>query len=215
MRLTPKKTEEILIGILGEDGTPLIKELMGKENVSEFDLASRTNKDIKIIRKMLYILYNFNLVGFNRKKDKLKGWYIYYWTLLPDNVKYVYLKRKKELLDKLKQRLEDEGKEIFFTCQNKCVRLNFDQAMDIEFHCPECGELLSQEDSQIKQEELQQRIHNIEEELEKARLEKKEKKVKGKERKKVIKEKIKRKSTVKKAVKKVTEKLKKVVKKNN
>lgn len=165
MRLTQKKIEEILFSMLGEDGRPLVRELYGKENVSEFDLAKRAKKDIKVIRKQLYILHTNNLVGFTRKKDKIKGWYIYYWTLLPDNVKFTYLKRKKEQLTKLRLRVEEEGKELFFTCPKNCVRLNFDQATDFEFHCPECGELVSPDNREEKLVIWNKMIQGIEEEL--------------------------------------------------
>ncbi|HLC88765.1 MAG TPA: hypothetical protein VJG49_01890, partial [Candidatus Nanoarchaeia archaeon] len=110
MRLTLKKIEEIMTSLIGEPGLPLIRELYGKENVSEFDLASRTKKDIKVIRKLLYILYNNNLVSFIRKKDKQKGWYIYYWTLLPEGIKYMYIKKKKELVVSLQEKIESEQK---------------------------------------------------------------------------------------------------------
>ena len=96
MRLTQKKIEEILLEIIGPEGAPLIQQLYGKENISEFDLATKTKKDIKLIRRMLYTLYNHNIVGFIRKKDKQKGWYIYYWTIIPDHVKFSYFKKKKE-----------------------------------------------------------------------------------------------------------------------
>lgn len=165
MRLTQKKIEEIMLSILGEEGLPLIKELSGKENVSEFELADKLKKDIKIVRKMLYLLYNHNLVSFTRKKDKLKGWYIYYWTLLPESIKFNYVKRKRELLARLQQRLEEESKELFFTCPNRCVRLNFDQAMEFEFHCPECGELSSQDNNAERMETLRKKIAEIEAEL--------------------------------------------------
>lgn len=165
MRLTQKKIEEILFSMLGEDGRPLVRELYGKENVSEFDLAKRAKKDIKVIRKQLYILHTSNLVGFTRKKDKIKGWYIYYWTLLPDNVKFTYLKRKREQLTKLKLRVEAEDKELFFTCPKNCVRLNFDQATDFEFHCPECGELVSPDNREEKLAIWNKMIRVIEEEL--------------------------------------------------
>ncbi|MEK6938634.1 MAG: hypothetical protein AABX04_06320 [Nanoarchaeota archaeon] len=164
MRLNQKKIEEISITILGEAGLPLIRELYGKENVSEFDLAHRTKKDIKVIRKMLYLLYNNNVVGFTRKKDKQKGWYIYYWTLLPESILFLYIKKRKELLESLKQRLEQEGKELFFLCENNCIRLNFDQAMDFEFHCPECGELVSQTGSE-EPDQIKKKIGEIQEEL--------------------------------------------------
>jgi transcription initiation factor TFIIE subunit alpha len=166
MRLTQKKIEEIMLSILGEEGLPLIKELSGKQNVSEFELADKLKKDIKLVRKMLYLLYNHNLVSFIRKKDKIKGWYIYYWTLLPESIKFNYVKRKKELLAKLQQRLEEETRELFFTCPTKCVRLNFDQAMDFEFHCPECGELTSQDNNAERVETLRKKITEIEAELE-------------------------------------------------
>src|SRR3989339_1331725 len=113
MRLTTKKVEEILVNLLSEEGLPLIRELAGKFNISEFDLASKTKKDIKIIRKMLYLLYNHNLVGFTRKKDKQKGWYIYYWTLLPESIRYNYIKRKEETLELIKQQIIGEEKELY------------------------------------------------------------------------------------------------------
>ena len=170
MRLTTKKIEEILVGLLSEEGLPLIRELAGKSNVSEFYLAARTKKDIKIIRKMLYILYNFNLVGFTRKKDKQKGGYIYYWTLLPESIKFNYFKMKRELLERLKHQLVQEEKELFFVCPNDCVRLDFDQSISFEFHCPECGELITQDDSQNKIAEIKERINEIESELEGLKL---------------------------------------------
>lgn len=196
MRLTKNKVEEIIVDVLGEEGLVLGKHLYEKENISEFDLAKKTKLDIKIVRKMLYFLYNHNLVGFSRKKDKEKGWYIYYWTLLPESLKFFYYKKRKELLVKLRQRLEEEEKELFFTCPHDCVRLNFDQAMDFEFHCPECGELISQDSSKNKIAALKKEIREIEEELEKER--KRTQRAKTKARKKVVKTKKRIKKKIKK-----------------
>ena len=193
MRLTQKKVEEIMLSILGEEGLPLIKELTGKQNVSEFELADRLKRDIKVVRKMLYLLYNYNLVSFIRKKDKIKGWYIYYWTLLPESIKFNYVKRKRELLAKLQQRLEEETRELFFVCPSKCVRLNFDQAMDFEFHCPECGELASQDNNTERIGTLRQKVSEIEADLEKLLEKRKIHRKTVKARKKVIKSRSKKK----------------------
>ena len=187
MRLTQKKIEEIMLSILGEEGLPLIKELSGKQNVSEFELADKLKKDIKIVRKMLYLLYNHNLVSFIRKKDKIKGWYIYYWTLQPESIKFSYIKRKKELLAKLQQRLEEESRELFYTCPNRCVRLNFDQAMDFEFHCPECGELILQENNTERVETLRKKVIEVEAELEELMEKRKVRKTISKAHKKEVK----------------------------
>tara|TARA_Y100000310_G_scaffold89923_1_gene87039 strand:- start:7772 stop:8470 length:699 start_codon:yes stop_codon:yes gene_type:complete len=220
MRLTQKKIEEILGGIIGEDGLPLVHELIGKENVSEFDLAKRIKKDIKIVRKMLYLLYNYNLVGFTRKKDKQKGWYIYYWTLLPESIKFNYYKMKKELLDRYKQQLEDEQGELFFVCPNDCVRLNFDQAMEFEFHCPECGELINQDEGEKQKEKIRKNIANLEEELAKLASQRlarrkvvKEKKQEVKVKKTAARKKAPKSKVPKKAVKKKVSAKKKAAKK--
>ena len=227
MRLTQNKIEEITLPILGEEGLPLINQLYGKENVSEFDLAKKTKLDIKVVRKMLYLLYNNNLISFNRKKDKEKGWYIYYWTIIPDNIRFIYFKRKREQLVRLNERLLAEEKELFFICPEECVRLTFDQGMDFEFHCPECGELLNQDESNVKNiSVIKNRMKLLEGELdqekrvvrraivkEKKRIIKEQVKAKRKEdKKKVVKKPVKKKA-VKKTVKKKTSSKKKVVKK--
>ena len=202
MRLTPKKIEQILTGILGEDGLPLIRELLNKSNISEFDLATRTKKDIKIIRRMLYTLYNHNLVEFNRKKDKIKGWYIYYWTLLPESIRFSHFKMKRDLIEKLTEQLERERRELFFVCPSKCVRLNFDQAMDLEFRCPECGELINQDNTEEKIRLLIERMAEAKKELEEYRTQRKVRK-KEVQQKKVSKKKLKRtKEKEKKSIKK-------------
>ncbi|MEK6939810.1 MAG: hypothetical protein AABX31_03715 [Nanoarchaeota archaeon] len=214
MRLTQKKIEEIMLSILGEEGLPLIKELTGKQHVSEFELADKLKKDIKLVRKMLYFLYNHNLVSFIRKKDKIKGWYIYYWTLQPESIKFSYVKRKKELLAKLQQRLEEESKELFFTCPNRCVRLNFDQSMDFEFHCPECGELLSQENNAERIETLRKKVMEVEGELEELMEKRKARKTVSKARKKEVKARKREKQRkIPAAKKQATAKAKKSVKK--
>ncbi len=187
MRFTPKKIEEILVAILGPEGLPLVKEMIGRSNVSEFDLATKTKKDIKIIRKMLYILHNYNLVGFTRKKDKQKGWYIYYWTLLPESIRFNYYKMKRDLLERLKIQLENENKELFFVCPNECVRLNFDQSMDFEFHCPECGELINQDNSKERMDKLQEKIAGLEAEFAELKEQKKERRKEVKSKKKEVK----------------------------
>jgi len=213
MRLTQKKIEEIMLSILGEEGLPLVKELSGKQHVSEFELADKLKKDIKIVRKMLYLLYNFNLVSFIRKKDKIKGWYIYYWTLLPESIKFNYIKRKKELLAKLQQRLEEETRELFYTCPTRCVRLNFDQAMDFEFHCPECGELLSQENNTERIETLRKKVAEIGAELKELLEVRKVRRKEVKTRKKEVKARKLEKRQKKATKKPVKVKLKKTVKK--
>ena len=210
MRLTKKKIDDVVVRILGEEGLSLVSQLKEKENISEFDLAKKIKKDIKIVRKMLYVLYNYNLVGFHRKKDKEKGWYIYYWKLLSENIKFEHKKWKKELLSRLQERLEAECKELFFVCPSRCTRLTFDQALELEFHCPECGSLLGQDENEPKIREIRRKIGEIQEEL-RSEMEEEKKEGRGRMERKAEKKKAKSTKPAKKKIPKGKKKIKKAL----
>jgi transcription initiation factor TFIIE subunit alpha len=167
MKLSNKVIEAVVSEVAGEDVIPLVKALKNKKNVSEFKLAEDIKHEINITRNMLYRLHNANLVSFIRKKDKQKGWYIYYWTFNPKMVKYLASNLKEKRLEKLKERIKREKSGDFFTCENQCVRLDFEQSTEFQFKCPECGELLNQEDNREKIKELEKEIKRLEKELKK------------------------------------------------
>ena len=165
MRLSNKIIEATIADVAGEDVLPIVHFLKNKKNISEFKIAEVIKKEINATRNMLYRLQEANLVSFIRKKDKKKGWYIYYWTFKPKMIKHIVISLKKEKLAKLKDRLKRERSSHFFICQNKCIRLDFDQAMNFEFKCPECGEIMNQEDNLENIRVIEEEIKNIKNEL--------------------------------------------------
>ncbi len=150
MKIPKKLFEQTITEVAGEDVLRLIKFMGCRKNISEFKLADTIKVEINRTRNMLYRLYNANLVSFIRKKDKTKGWYIYYWTFNKDRVKELAKNLKKGKLEQLHERLSREKSSQFFACKNKCIRLDFEQASDFQYKCPECGELLQQEDNTQK-----------------------------------------------------------------
>ena len=163
--VSPKVVEEIISQVAGKDVMPLVKLLKHKKNVSEFKLAESIRKEINLTRNMLYRLYDANLVSFIRKKDKKKGWYIYYWTLNQHRMKDLVKNLKKEKLERLKERYGREKTTQFYICPNKCIRLDFDQSTEFDFKCPECGELLNLEDNTKTLKNLEKEIATIKAEL--------------------------------------------------
>jgi transcription initiation factor TFIIE subunit alpha len=147
MRLSNSIINEVITEVAGEDVVPLVHALKNKKNYSEFKLAEALKQEINATRNMLYRLLKHNLVSFNRKKDKRKGWYIYYWTFNMKRIKYLLADLKRDRLERLKERLAREQSSNFFQCENQCMRLSFDQATDFNYKCPECGELLNQQDN--------------------------------------------------------------------
>ena len=167
MKITNKLIDGVVCEVAGNDVLQLVKVLKNKKNISEFKLAENIKQEVNLTRNMLYRLYDSNLVSFIRKKDKKKGWYIYYWTFNARRIKHLVVSLKKKELDKLKERLLREKNGNFYLCNTKCIRLDFEQSINFEFKCPECGELINQEDNSEKIKEIEKRISEIESDLKK------------------------------------------------
>ena len=168
MKLSNKIVEDVVEEVAGKDVLPLIKALKNKKNVSEFKLATDVKQEINTTRNMLYRLFDNSLVSFVRRKDKKKGWYIYYWTFNTKMIKYLATDLRRKRLDKMKERLKREEEIEFYHCQDECMRLDFDQATNFEFKCPECGKLLDREDMKEKTkkiENIKKDIKDVEKEL--------------------------------------------------
>ncbi len=170
MKINNKIIDSVIAEVAGEDVIPLVKYLKDKKNISEFKIADAIDREINETRNMLYRLFNFNLVSFIRKKDKKKGWYIYYWTFNLKRVKDLFWDLKKKKIINLRDRLKRENSTDFFTCDKKCMRLSFEQATDFDYKCPECGILMHQEDNKKIIEDIKKNIEGLEEELEKEKI---------------------------------------------
>jgi len=154
--------------VVGERAVLIIAYLQGKADISEFQVAKDLKSEVNAVRSILYKLNNHNLVTYIRKKDKEKGWYISYWTVNPKGFIELGFRLKRQKLDMLKERLkkEETNKNAFFLCKNACVRLDMDQGMDFNFRCPECGELLLQQENSKTIENLKVKINELESDVE-------------------------------------------------
>jgi transcription initiation factor TFIIE subunit alpha len=167
MKLTPALVKEVISQVVGEDALPIVEFLKEKRNISEFQIADKLKLEVNHIRNILYRLHTHHLITYHRRKDKIKGWYISYWTLNLAAVKHVYRKQFEMRLDKLKERLDKEQRNLnaFYMCKNMCTRTDLDTAMDLQFHCPECGELMEQQDNAKTIENIKGQIQQMENEI--------------------------------------------------
>jgi len=156
---------KVIMEVAGEDTIQLVTYLKGKQNISEFVIAKDMKMEINTIRNMLYRLLDANLVTFTRKKDKQKGWYIYYWTYQPHNIEHLFWEIKKKRLEGLKDRLFREKHNVFFVCPKGCIRLEFENAISFDYRCPECGSMLGQQDNAGLQTQLSTEIAELDKEL--------------------------------------------------
>lgn len=211
-----KFLKSIVENLINKQAAPLIDLLIGKKNVNEFFIAKKLGLTINQARNILYKLSDFGLVSFIRKKDKRKGWFIYFWTLnVYQSLKLLENNLVKELVQlesQLKSRLD--GK--YYLCNTCSIENSEEVALLNDFTCQECGEVYVLSDSEGIIEDLRKRISKIKKEIELVSLERKkeEEKIKKKKIKEIKRiEAEKKASRKRKTRKKVNKKPKKTKKK--
>lgn len=153
--------ENVVKELVSEEATPLVLYLIGKTKVSEFVIANDLNLEIHKARNLLYKLLEHNILYFHRKKDKIKGWYICYWDFNEKIIPFLAEKIRVFRLQKLKDRFDKESSSTFYMCKNACTRMDFEKAMEFNFKCPECGELMDEQNNSRTLEFLQERIKEL------------------------------------------------------
>lgn len=149
--------------VAGEEALPVVDYLKDKRNISEFQIAEGISAQVGWVRQMLYRLQNQNLVTYFRKKDRIKGWYISYWTFSPSSAKFLAVKINEVKIGDVRERLEREEKyqNLFYLCPSLCSRMIFEDAADIDFKCPECGTVMKHQDNSKTIERLRERVKEL------------------------------------------------------
>ena len=156
MELLKSKSEYIT----DEDITENIKESIEGTDI-DFEPDDSEILKLNTVRKTLYKLYSEKLAQFRRIRDKSTGWFIYYWWHEFDLLEEILLEKKKLIDGKLRDRLQFEQNNYFFICE-KCQesnkKYNFDEAFELNFRCPDCGDPLEAQDNQTIIEFLKNKI---------------------------------------------------------
>jgi transcription factor E len=143
----PKKTVEdsqivllksIVEDLIGKQSIPIIDLLAGKKPVNEFSIAESLKLTINQTRNILYKLSDLGLVSFTRKKDKRKGWYIYFWTLNAQQSILLLEEKLKNKLKELKNQLRNRKMNRYYSCSVCSTEVNEEAALLNNFTCPEC-----------------------------------------------------------------------------
>lgn len=171
MHISREKLDQLAVQVGGETAVNIVQFLLANgENISEFLIAEKLKIEINTIRKTLYLLQENNLVHSMRKKDKRKGWYIYYWTFNEQEAGVLIEKLKSERIKSLKKRLEKETETTYYKCEKACMRMNYEHAMNSNFTCPECGRILNESDNSKQVKAIKEEIEVLEETKEKAEV---------------------------------------------
>jgi transcription initiation factor TFIIE subunit alpha len=176
---------EIVVLAVGKQAEEIADLLNSKKHQNEFNIAKKMGITINQTRNILYKLSDFGLVSSERKKDKKKGWYTYFWKFeimkCLEFLQNFLLENKEEI----KKEIEIRRKNNYYVCESCNLEYNEDEALLMDFTCDECGELFKIKDNSKLIRELNKRLEKIDERLEliNIEIEKEQKKL---DKKKVI-----------------------------
>ncbi len=143
-------TEEIDINILhelirdlaGKSAEPIADILRNKDEVNEYKIADKLKITVNQVRNILYKLFDKSIVSFTRKKDKQKGWYIYFWTLNVQKALTQFVNIKEKEIAEINHQITGLETKHYYSCPSGCVELSEEHALNYNFICQECGQLL-------------------------------------------------------------------------
>jgi transcription initiation factor TFIIE subunit alpha len=153
---------ELIDRVAGEVGI-IIYSLRLKNEFTDDQLALELGIEINEIRRALFALYEIGLAEYKRRRDDETGWMEYYWRINYEKELEVLRKELEKMKSKLQEKLESETNTVYYICPNLCVKVSYDEAMDLNFECPRCGNMLEYLDCSEAVARAEEEIRRIDE----------------------------------------------------
>lgn len=139
--LENKHVRNLLIELAGEKALKIAGELT--EPMSDEGLAGAAKMKLSETRAVLNKLHAAGVAAYCRTRNN-EGWYTYTWGLELMRAKRIIDERTAREKAAAQARLSDVGE--YYACprcfERTQARLKFEQAVEAEFKCPECLEML-------------------------------------------------------------------------
>lgn len=133
-----KFLKSIVETLTNKQSAAIVDLLVNKKDVNEFLIAKKLVLTINQTRNILYKLSDFGLVSFIRKKDKRKGWYIYFWTLNVTKSLDLLEEKLNEELNRFESQLKSRMEKRYYFCNTCNLEVTEEAALSNNFICLEC-----------------------------------------------------------------------------
>jgi transcription initiation factor TFIIE subunit alpha len=160
MMVTDIAVRGYLKNLVGEDGLEMIERASINELTDE-KIAEETDANLNTVRRTLYILYENRLANYRRERDKDSGWLTYLWKVDLSDIARNMQEEAQKLIRRLNTRLDFEGQNVCYTCENGCGRFLFEEASDNDFVCPVCQAGLDYQDSSVLVEAMRRKLEEL------------------------------------------------------
>lgn len=147
---------------IGEEGLRILEELADQGPTTDTVLAEELDERTSTIRRNLYQLYEERIADYRENRDPEKGWLTFVWSFTPEEAKRELESAREAAADEIREEIERVKESQMFVCPDDHVRLEFAEAMDLEFHCPRCGVSVELEDTSQRLADLQEQLESLE-----------------------------------------------------
>ena len=151
---------QYLYKLVGDEGMELIRKCPEEEHSDE-EIAEITGINLNSVRHTLYSLYEHRLAEYRRIKNNETGWLTYLWVLKMENIPSVLEGELATVVEKLSARLRYDENNDFYQCGNCGLMMTFNEAMSLNFSCPQCGDMLVHFDDELLVSALRNRIEKM------------------------------------------------------
>lgn len=149
----------LIFRLLAKGGSP--------KGLSDEDLEALSGYRQSEIRKILRLLYENKVINYRKGRHPRSEATRYYWSIDYESINMTLVRVKKNVLSKLRMRLEYEESNSFYVCPRCSSRYTFDEAFENDFACPRCEAILDVDsESEMIKEYLRGRIKTLEREIE-------------------------------------------------
>lgn len=128
---------------------------------SDEDLADITQISLNTIRHTLYSLYEHRLAEYRRIKNSETGWLTYLWVMRMENINSVLMGELDTAKSKLEAKLHYDEANDFYQCKECGLTITFNEAMEQNFSCPQCDNMLVHFDNELLVNAVRKRIDDI------------------------------------------------------
>ncbi|MEN2975000.1 MAG: hypothetical protein ABDH32_05420 [Candidatus Caldarchaeales archaeon] len=158
---------ELAILIGGETSGQIMKNLLKRPGITDEELSSLLQIDVREVRKILHKLNEQGILHYELARDKDTGHRIFRWYVGQEQVTGFIITNMKKILERLEERLEYERSHQFYWCGTKgCRKLTFEEALDNLFRCRLCGNMLQPIDNEEVLKAIESKIDEIKRYLE-------------------------------------------------
>jgi transcription initiation factor TFIIE subunit alpha len=153
---------ELIERVAGDVGL-IIWDMKPKETFTDEELSIILGIEINDVRRALFSLYELGLAEYRRKRDEDTGWIEYHWKVRFDRQRDVLRRELTKAKMKLEEKIRQETENIYYLCENGCVKVKYEEAMELNFLCPKCGGILEYLDSSSAVEKVMDEIRRLDE----------------------------------------------------